>query len=117
MKNLLIIFALILFYSCTQNNSKKSTEVIVKDCLKNSSFCSPNCETPSAMWSFSSDNSFKFKSKDLDINVKGFWKDLGGGVVEATYIQKSKQSEKKEVKKIKFSDCESFTDGNIKYVK
>ena len=59
----------------------------------------------------------KIKSKDLDINAKGFWVDLGGGVVEASYIQKSKQGEKKEVKKLKFTDCESFTEGNIKYVK
>mgnify|MGYP001313838863 CR=1 FL=1 len=117
MKNLLIIFALILFSSCVQNNSKKNTELIVIDCLKNSTFCSPNCETPKAMWSFSSDKTFKFKSKDSNINVKGFWADLGGGVVEASFIQKSNQGEKKEVRKLKFTDCESFMEKNIKYVK
>ena len=117
MKNLLALLALILFSSCVQNNSKKDTEIITKDCLTNSSFCLPNCETPKAMWSFSSENAFKFKSKELGLNVKGFWVDMGGGEIEATYLQKSKQGDTKEVKKIKLADCETLMDGKIKYVK
>ncbi len=69
------------------------------------------------MWSFSSDKAFKFKSKDLGLNIKGFWVDLGGGEIEATYIQKSKKGEIKEVKKLKLAECETLMDGDIKYVK
>ena len=117
MKNFLIILGLILLSSCAQNESKKSAEINTKDCISNSSFCFPNCETPEARWVFSSDYTFAFKSKILFISAKGSWKDLGGGEIQLRYLENSKQGEVKKDTSIKLTDCGSFVFEDIKYIK
>ena len=116
MKNLLIIFSLILFSSCTQNTTKESTNLVAKDCLANSTFCFPDCETPSAIWSFT-DKTFKFKSKEGGTSIKGEWKANEGGVIDLKLATKEKQGEKKKIEKFKLSNCESFMFAGKKYMK
>lgn len=116
MKNLFIISALILFSSCTQNATKKSTNLVAEDCLANSTFCFPDCEAPSSMWSFTN-NTFKFKSKEGGINIKGRWTDNGEGLIELNVAPNDKQVEKKKIEKFKLSNCESFMFAGKKYMK
>lgn len=116
MKNLLIIFSLILFSSCTQNTTKESTNLVAKDCLANSTFCFPDCETPSALWSFT-ENTFKFKSKEGGTSIKGEWKENEVGVIELKVAPNDKQGENKKIERLKLSNCESFMFAGKKYMK
>ncbi len=87
-KKSLSIFILTILISCVNGTKKAGDKKIINNCLIGDDWCLPNCESPNAVWGFSSDGTFKFSTTLFGGNsASGTWKELGEQKIELKYTK------------------------------